>query len=65
MLKAPGFYTCFLSSQAYCLNALFYLYQTKCIFEPTCTHWFSTFKRKQIAQLKQRNFAPTFAQAPE
>ena len=27
----------------YCLNALFYLYQTKSKFRPTSSHWISTF----------------------
>ena len=41
--QAPYFYTYCLSFQAYCLNALFYLHQTKSIFSPTSSHWISTF----------------------
>ena len=32
-----------LSPRAYCLNALFYLYQTKSILKSTLSHWISTF----------------------
>ena len=41
-LKASLFTYC-LSSQAYCLNALVYLYLTKSEFWPTSSHWISTF----------------------
>ena len=52
---------------AYCLNALFYLYQTKSILRLTSKNWISTLyssfetfeKSKQIAQCLQRNFAQT------
>ena len=40
--KCPSlltFYTNCLSSQAYWLNALLYLYPTKSIFRPTYGHW--------------------------
>ena len=41
--KSWAFNTYCLSPQAYCLNALFYLHQSKFIFRPTSSHWISTF----------------------
>ena len=48
-----GFYTKFLDSQAYCLNALFYLNSTKSIFRPTSGYWIYTFY-SSLERLEER-----------
>ena len=48
-----GFYTYSLSPQAYCLYALFYLYQTKSIIRTTFGHWILTFESSSWKSLNK------------
>ena len=66
-----GIHTYCLSPQAYCLNALFYIYQTINLnsdllpviwFQHFIALWKTYYKRKQIAKFLQRYFAHIFAQ---
>ena len=49
------------SPQAYCLNTLFYLFQTKSIFRPTSSHWISTFYSSLESPYQKQPDCTTFA----
>ena len=62
-----GIYTYCLISLAYCLNALFFVYQTKYTFGFNILQLFDnpTTKKADCTQFVQRNFAKNFANSRE